>query len=259
MPYAMVVIPTYNESENLAGLVRSILALPAGIDVLVVDDGSPDGTGDIADQLAAETSRVHVLHRTKKEGIGPAYVAGFQYALRQGVERILQMDADLSHNPQDLPRLLAASENADLVLGSRYKGWVRVLDWSVRRLMLSLGASAYVKMILGMPIADPTGGFKCFRRRVLESIDLDHIASKGYSFQIEMNYRSWKKGFQVVEIPIVFTERLRGGSKITKNIIYEALYILWRIRFQAAYDRKYVRPEPLPVAAELSKTAASRE
>ena len=242
----MVVIPTYNERENLEPLLRAILAHPEGFHVLVVDDGSPDGTGVIADRLARESERVQVLHRARKEGIGPAYVAGFQKALALGASHVLQMDADFSHDPADLPRLLRATAEADVAIGSRYQGGVRVLNWSVKRLVLSLSASAYVRTVLGLPVADPTGGFKCWRRRVLESLDLGHIASRGYSFQIEMSYRAWKKGFRLLEVPIVFSERKRGGSKITEKIVYEALYVLWRLRLQTLYDRKLTAPpEPL--------------
>ena len=243
MTKAMVVIPTYNERENLATVVAAVLALPQALHVLVVDDNSPDGTGDLAERLAAESDRVHVLRRTKKEGIGPAYVAGFGQALASGATHVLQMDADLSHDPSDLPRLLAASESADLVIGSRYIGGVRVLDWAPKRLLLSLSASYYVRFVLGMPVKDPTGGFKCFRREVLESLDLGRLHSKGYSFQIEMTYRAWRKGWRVLEVPIVFTERRLGGSKIHRNIIYEAVYVLWRLRLGALFDGGRVQRE----------------
>jgi len=242
MTKAMVVIPTYNERENVERVVGAVLALPAGFHVLVVDDGSPDGTGEIADRLAAADPRVHVLHRKQKQGLGPAYVAGFGYALRWGADRILQMDADLSHDPSDLPRLAAATDDADVAVGSRYVGGVRVLDWSARRLLLSLGASYYVRLILRMPVFDPTGGFKCWRREVLESLDLSRLHSRGYSFQIEMSYRAWRKGWRIVEVPIVFTERLHGGSKIHRNILYEAVYVLWRLRLGALLHRKEEPP-----------------
>lgn len=244
MTKAMVVIPTYNERDNLETVVSAVLALPQGFHVLVVDDGSPDGTGEIADRLAAGDARVHVVHRRAKEGIGPAYVAGFGRALAWGADRILQMDADLSHDPTDLPRLLAAAEDADVAIGSRYAGGVRVLDWSARRLLLSLGASYYVRLVLGMPVFDPTGGFKCWRREVLESIDLSRLHSRGYSFQIEMTYRAWREGYRVAEIPIVFAERIHGGSKIHRNIVYEAVYVLWRLRLGALLrGRRRARPD----------------
>lgn len=236
MTKAIVVIPTYNERENLETVVAAVLALREGFHVLVVDDNSPDGTGEVAEGLAAVSERVHVLRREKKEGIGPAYVAGFGRALALGATHVLQMDADLSHDPADLPRLLAASASVDLALGSRYAGGVRVLDWPLKRLLLSLGASYYVRFVLGMPVKDPTGGFKCFRREVLESLPLARLHSRGYSFQIEMTYRAWRKGWKIREIPIVFTERLHGGSKIHRNIVYEAVYVLWRLRLGALFD-----------------------
>jgi len=241
----MVVIPTYNEIANLSSIVGAILELPQGFHVLIVDDNSPDGTGAEADRLAGQHDRVQVLHRPAKEGIGPAYVAGFRHALTWGADAILQMDADHSHDPADLPRLLDGLAENDLVLGSRYLGGVRVLNWSVKRLVLSLGASYYVRAVLRMPVQDPTGGFKCWRRVVLESLDLDRVTSRGYSFQIELTYRAWKSGFRVREIPITFQDRLRGGSKITGNIVYEALYVLWRIRLQPRRDRRAV---PIPAA-----------
>ena len=234
----MVVIPTYDERENLATVVAAVLALPEQFAVLVVDDNSPDGTGELAERLAARDPRVHVLRRARKEGIGPAYVAGFEYALGWGAEHVLQMDADLSHDPADLSRLLAACAQADVALGSRYVGGVRVLDWSAKRLLLSLGASYYVRLVLGMPVFDPTGGFKCWRRELLLRIDLSRLHSRGYSFQIEMTYLAWRLGARIVEVPIVFTERRRGGSKIHRNIIYEAVYVLGRLRLGAALRRR---------------------
>lgn len=254
MSKAMVVIPTYNEKENVETIASAVLALPQGFHLLIVDDNSPDGTGRLADRLATGSDRLHVLHRSRKQGIGPAYVDGFAYALRWGATKILQMDADFSHNPDDLPRLLEASEGADVVIGSRYQGGVRVLDWSARRLLLSMGASRYVRVVLGMPVADPTGGFKCFRRRVLESLDLKRLASRGYCFQIETTYRAWKKGFKIVEIPIVFTERKHGGSKIDGSVVYEALYILWRLRLQLGFSRT---KDPQPLEAASTEREAS--
>ncbi len=245
MTKAIVVIPTYNELENLETVVAAVLALADSFHVLVVDDNSPDGTGELAERLAASSERVHVLRRARKEGIGPAYVAGFGRALALGATRVLQMDADLSHDPADLPRLLAASESADLVIGSRYVGGVRVLDWAPKRLMLSLSASYYVRFVLGMPVKDPTGGFKCFRREVLESFDLTRLHSRGYSFQIEMTYRAWRLGWKIQEVPIVFTERRLGGSKIHRNIVYEAVYVLLRLRLGAMFARGRVRRELL--------------
>ena len=256
MTRATVVIPTYNEADNIRPLADTILALPHGLSLLVVDDNSPDGTGGIADELAAASDRVQVIHRAHKEGIGPAYIAGFRHALASGADAVLQMDADLSHDPADLPRLLGTVESdCALAIGSRYCGGVRVLDWSVKRLALSLAASAYVRLLLRMPVTDPTGGFKCWRREALESLDLERIASRGYSFQIEMNYRAWRRGFTVKEVPIVFHERRRGGSKMAGGIVLEALYVLWRIRLQARYDRKVTfHPWPAPAAASVERT-----
>lgn len=250
----MVVVPTYNEMENLERLVSTILALPSGFHVLIVDDASPDGTGEIAARLARESQRVHVLRRPGKQGIGPAYVDGFRHALAWGATHILQMDADFSHNPADLERLFEASREADVVIGSRYKGGVRVLDWSVRRLLLSLGASRYVRAILRMPVEDPTGGFKCFRREVLASLDLDAIHSRGYCFQVETTYRAWKRRFRIVEVPIVFQERKHGGSKIAGSIVYEAIYVIWRLRLHRGLSRGSKPTEP----AELGGTPGDR-
>jgi dolichol-phosphate mannosyltransferase len=242
----IVVVPTYNELDNVTPLASAILALPQGFHILFVDDSSPDGTGEVVDRLAAGDERIQVLHRQAKEGIGPAYIAGFRRALALGATHVLQMDADLSHDPRDLPRLLEATAAVDVAIGSRYKGGIRVLNWSKKRLLLSLGASAYVNAVLGLPVDDPTGGFKCWRRRVLQSLDLDHVASKGYGFQIEMSYRAWRKGFTLVEIPIVFSERVRGGSKISRSIVYEALWVLWGLRLHVGYDRRLpMAPEPL--------------
>jgi len=240
---AMVVIPTYNEKENIEQTVAMVLSLPQEFHVLVVDDSSPDGTGAIADRLSCESDRVHVLHRTAKEGIGPAYIAGFRYAIDAGADYIIEMDADRSHDPMALPAFVAAAAEADVVVGSRYKDGVRVVDWAAKRLLLSLAASYYVKLVLGIPVDDPTGGFTLWRRRVLEALDLKHLASRGYSFQVEMKYRAWKKGFKLAEIPIVFYERRLGGSKISKNIVYEALYVLWRIRLTPGPDGPRLAPE----------------
>lgn len=250
MTRAMVVIPTYREIENIGVIVRAILQHPEGFHILIVDDNSPDGTGEAADALAREFDRVHVLHRKAKEGIGPAYIAGFRYALAWGAEAIVQMDADLSHDPAALPGLMAGLQDADLVLGSRYHNGVRVLDWSARRLALSLAASLYVRALLRMPVDDPTGGFKVWRRRTLESLDLDRVTSRGYSFQVEMTYRVWRAGFRLLELPIVFQERKRGGSKISRGIVYEALYVLWRIRLKSHRD---VRSEPSALDAPVLK------
>jgi dolichol-phosphate mannosyltransferase len=225
-PQAWLVLPTFNEAGNLEGLVRDALAnLPPGSKVLVVDDKSPDGTGEIADRLAAELP-VEVLHRRGKEGLASAYIAGFKQVLERGAELVLQMDADFSHDPRDLRRLIKASERADLVLGSRYVPGGGVTDWGQIRRGISRGGSAYARYTLGIDVKDLTGGFKCFHRRVLETIELDRIASQGYAFQVEMTYRALQAGFEVLEIPIVFRDRRVGESKMTRAIVVEAA---WRV------------------------------
>lgn len=239
----LVVSPTYNERENLPDLMERVLALPAFIELLVVDDSSPDGTGDLADSYAAKNSRIHVLHRAVKDGLGRAYITGFKWALDHGYERILEMDADLSHNPADIPRFLVASEDADLVLGSRYRDGIRVINWPLNRLMLSLGAALYVRVITGMPYSDPTGGYKCFRREALQRLELDSVRSNGYSFQIELTHRIWRQGLRVEEVPIVFTDRFLGKSKMSWHIVREALVMVWRLAAQHGFRR---RPGPPP-------------
>jgi dolichol-phosphate mannosyltransferase len=230
---AMVVIPTYNEAENLENIVKAIRDLPVDIQITIVDDGSPDGTGDIADRLVARDDGVHVIHRSGKLGLGTAYVAGFRYALDHGMEVVLEMDADFSHDPEALPRFLDKIREADLVIGSRYRNGVRVINWSFKRLLLSKMATVYVNLVTGLPggvISDATAGFKCYRRKVLEAIDLEQIHSNGYAFQIEMKYRAFKKGFRLAEIPITFNDRRVGVSKMNQGIIFEALWICWRLR-----------------------------
>jgi len=228
---ALVVIPTYNERLNLSLIVPQILQQDPRLEVLVVDDNSPDGTGQLADELAAADRRIHVLHRPGKAGLGKAYLAGFRWALEQGVDLIFEMDADFSHDPKFLPDFLRAIEHADLVLGSRYAAGVNVINWPISRLLLSVGANEYARRITGLPLTDSTGGFKCFRRKVLEAIDLDRVRSNGYSFQIEMSFRAWKKGFRLLEIPIVFTDRVEGQSKMNKRIVREAIWMVWRLRW----------------------------
>jgi len=227
----VVVIPTYNERENLPRLVPQVLAQDPRLEVLVIDDASPDGTGAIADDLAAADPRVHVLHRRGKLGLGTAYLTGFRWALERGYAYVFEMDADFSHDPAHLPQFLEAIRNADVVLGSRYlEGRVTVVNWPISRLLLSYGANIYARLITGLPIADATGGYKCFRREVLEAIDLDRIESEGYAFQIEITLRAWKKGFRIKEIPIVFTDRDVGESKMSKRIIWEAVWKVWKLR-----------------------------
>ncbi|HEV2319637.1 MAG TPA: polyprenol monophosphomannose synthase, partial [Verrucomicrobiae bacterium] len=209
------------------------------VDLLVVDDNSPDGTGKIADELSARHSEIHVLHRSEKNGLGRAYIAGFQWALDRNYEFIFEMDCDFSHDPEDIPRFLEAArnDNADLVLGSRYSGGVRVVNWPLKRLMLSHSAGIYVHVITGMPFSDPTGGYKCFRRRALQAIELDDVRSNGYSFQIEMTHRLWRQGFKIIEVPIIFTERVEGHSKMSRQIVREALLMVWSLWLQNGLRR----------------------
>ncbi len=244
MNNALVVVPTYNERENLPALTQRLLALPVSADLLVVDDNSPDGTGKIADELAEKHPSIHVLHRAAKDGLGRAYLAGFKWALERGYEFIFEMDGDFSHNPDDVPVFLEAAKDADLVLGSRYVGGIRVINWPLSRLMLSQGAAKYVKLITGMPFTDPTGGFKCFRRRALQAINLDEIESNGYSFQIEMTHKLWRQGMTIVEVPIIFTERFQGRSKMSKGIVREALWMVWRLLFQNKMRRRPCKRKP---------------
>jgi len=238
MSETLIIIPTYNERQNAEAIATAVLKTSPDVHLLFVDDNSPDGTGDIVDRLAAEDERIHILHRETKDGLGRAYIAGFKWALERGYEFIFEMDADFSHNPEAIPQFLEVATCADLVLGSRYNGGVRVINWPLYRLFLSRGAGLYVKLITGMPFSDPTGGYKCFRRRVLEAIDLDRVQSNGYSFQIEMTHCAWMKGFKIVETPIIFEERRSGESKISNNIIFEALAEVWRLLFSVRCRRK---------------------
>ena len=235
---ALVVIPTYNEAPNLAGLLPQVLAQDPRIDVLVVDDNSQDGTGRIADELARADVRIHVLHREGKLGLGTAYRAGFRWGLERGYDYLLEMDADFSHDPAHLKEFLKAVEGADLVLGSRYLGGrVTVVNWPMGRLVLSYCANIYARWLTGLRIWDLTGGFKCFRRRVLEAINLDQVRSNGYAFQVEMSVRAWRKGFKLAEIPIVFVDRTEGQSKMNKAIVREAVWMMPRLRLMAWFGR----------------------
>ena len=235
----LIILPTVNERENLPRMAQKLLSLPVGVDALVVDGNSSDGTGEIADELAAKHPEIHVLHEQKKNGLGRAYIPGFKWALERGYEFIFEMDCDFSHNPDDIPMFLEAAKNqdADLVLGSRYSGGVRVVNWPLKRLMLSRSAGIYVRIITGMPFTDPTGGYKCFRRRTLQAIDLDRVHSNGYSFQVELTHKLWRQGYKIVEVPIVFTERAEGHSKMTGHIIREALFMVWRLWLQNGLRR----------------------
>ena len=240
---ALVVIPTFNERENLESVVASLLENSENVDVLIVDDNSPDGTGQLADELARQRSEVHVIHRQEKNGLGRAYCEGFAWALARDYEFLLEMDGDHSHDPKDVMRFLRAAENADLVIGSRYRDGIRVINWPLNRLVLSLCAAKYVHLITGMPFTDPTGGFKCFRRSTLEGIDLSRVRSNGYSFQIELTHQVWRKGLRVVEIPIIFTDRFQGSSKMSKAIIVEALVVVWQLLFRNSCRRQPLKSE----------------
>ncbi len=228
----LVIVPTYNERDNLIRLVPQVLEQDPGIEVLVVDDDSPDGTGQVADELSSGNPRVHVLHRKEKEGLGKAYVDGFRWGLAREYDLLCEMDADLSHPPGQLPLFLRTAEDYDLVVGSRYvDGRVTVVNWPMPRLLISYFGCLYARTVTGLPVRDATGGFNCFRREVLEGIDLSRIESNGYAFQIELKLRAWRRGFRLVEVPIVFTERDTGESKMSKRIVVEAIWKVWRFRF----------------------------
>jgi dolichol-phosphate mannosyltransferase len=234
---ALIVIPTYNERENLGELVPKILGVDSRFEVLVVDDGSPDGTGQLADEMAERIPRVHVMHRPRKLGLGSAYREGFRFALERSFDLVFEMDADFSHDPASLSDFLVAIRDADLVIGSRYLHGVTVVNWPMGRLLLSFVANRYTRLVTGLPLNDATAGFKCFRRAVLEAIDLDQVRSDGYSFQIEMNFKAWKKGFRLREIPILFSDRRVGISKMSKRIVREAAIMVWRLRLQDLLGR----------------------
>ena len=235
---ALVIVPTYNERFNIARLIPSVLAQDPSLEILVVDDGSPDGTGAIVDAIAANNPRVHIIHRASKLGLGTAYIAGFRWALERKYDLVFEMDADFSHNPERLPEFLEAIKESDLVLGSRYQGGrVNVVNWPMSRLFLSYAANIYARAVTGLPVSDTTGGFKCFRRNVLESIDLNSVKSNGYAFQIEMSYRVWKRGFRLAEIPIIFVDRTEGISKMSKRIMREAVWMVWRLRWWSLTGR----------------------
>jgi dolichol-phosphate mannosyltransferase len=233
----LIVMPTYNERENVPVIVPLVLAQHPSIQVLVVDDNSPDGTGAIADEVAAGEPRVHVMHRAGKLGLGTAYVAGFKWALERDYEYIFEMDSDFSHNPEHIPEFLEAAKQYDLVLGSRYLRGVTVINWPMSRLMLSYFANKYARFVTGLPFTDTTGGFKCYRRKVLETIDLEAIRSEGYSFQIETTFRAWRKGFKIGEIKIVFTDRTEGTSKMSGKIVREAVWRVWKLRLMRILGR----------------------
>ena len=237
----LVIIPTYDEKDNVRPIAAAVHAACADADVVFIDDNSPDGTGRILDDMSKEFDFVHVVHRAEKAGLGRAYICGFKWALARGYDLIFEMDADFSHDPAELPHMVTAAESADLVLGSRYVNGIRITNWPLSRLLLSKGAATYVRLITGLPVTDPTGGFKCFRRKVLADIDLDAIVSNGYSFQVELTHHAWMGGFRIREIPITFVDRRAGYSKMNSDIFKEALSIVWKLAFRNHFHR---RPTP---------------
>ncbi|HSD64496.1 MAG TPA: polyprenol monophosphomannose synthase [Ignavibacteriaceae bacterium] len=230
---SLIIIPTYNELENISRLIPQLLSMYENLDILIVDDNSPDGTGNYVEELTVKNAEVKLIRREKKQGLGTAYIAGFKYALQHSYDYIFEMDADFSHDPKEIKNMLEAIKDYDLVLGSRYVRGVNVINWPMRRLLLSYSANKYTRFITGMKIQDATGGFKCFRRKVLESINLDKIKSNGYAFQIEMTFKAWKKGFKVGEIPIIFFDRVKGSSKMSKKIVREAIFMVWKLRLRS--------------------------
>lgn len=235
---SLIVIPTYDERENIENIARALLLLPLDLHVLVVDDNSPDGTGKFVETWSATEPRIHVLHRPAKMGLGGAYITGFKWALANTDARyIFEMDADFSHDPRAIPEFLAMIPNADLVVGSRYVKGVTVVNWPLSRLFLSVGANVYTRIVTGMPLHDATSGFKCFRRAVLEALPLDRVKSDGYSFQIEMHFHVWKRGYRIIEMPIIFTDRLAGQSKMSRRIVWEAAFMVWKLRMASILKR----------------------
>jgi dolichol-phosphate mannosyltransferase len=244
MNKALIIIPTYDEKENVGPISKAILAISPDVDILFVDSNSPDGTGRILDAMVAADSRISVIHQAGKSGLGRAYIEGFQWALKRTYEHIFEMDADFSHSPAEIPNFLNAAKEADLVLGSRYINGIRITNWPLNRLILSMGGALYVRLITGLPVEDPTGGFKCFRRRALEAIDLERVKSNGYSFQIELTHTVWTKGFRIKEIPITFEDRHSGYSKMSKKIFREALWMVWLLLFRNGLRRSPRRKSP---------------
>ena len=234
---ALVIVPTYNEAANIEQLVPRILQQDSGLEILVVDDNSTDGTGTLVEEMRKREPRLHCLHRPRKMGLGTAYVDGFRYALERDYEVVFEMDADFSHDPDSIPDFLEAIQDADLVVGSRYLHGVTVVNWPLSRLILSYGANLYTRIVTGMPLCDATGGFKCFRRHTLEAVDLDRVRSDGYGFQIEMNYKVWRKGMRVKEIPILFVDRRVGISKMNRKIVWEAMWLVWSLRLRDLLGR----------------------
>jgi dolichol-phosphate mannosyltransferase len=240
MKRSLIIIPTYNEVDNVAKIIPEVLVQDDGFNVLIVDDNSPDGTAKLVREMQKNNQRIHLIERPSKRGLGTAYVAGFKYALEKGFDFIFEMDADFSHDPKSLVKLLAKAEAYDLVIGSRYISGVNVVNWPLSRLILSYSANLYTRIITGLPVRDATAGFKCYRRAVLESLDLDSITSNGYSFQIETNFLTWKKGFRVCEVPIVFIDRRAGVSKMSKHIVYEAAWMVWKLKLKSIFSKDRV-------------------
>jgi dolichol-phosphate mannosyltransferase len=231
----LIIIPTYNELENLPRLLPEVLSKDENINVLIVDDNSPDGTAAFVESQMKNNNRIHLIKRPSKQGLGTAYIAGFKYALQNNFQLVFEMDADFSHDPKEIPRFLDEIKNSDVVLGSRYINGVNVINWPLRRLLLSSFANVYTRVITGLPVHDSTGGFKCFRSKVLEAIDLNSVKSNGYAFQIEMTFKAWKKGFKVKEIPIIFVDRVKGKSKMSKKIVREAVTMVWKLRIKSIF------------------------
>ena len=231
----LIIIPTYNELENLPRLLPEVISKEDGIHILIVDDNSPDGTAAFVEDQMKNNNRIHLLKRPSKQGLGTAYIAGFKFALKNGYDFVFEMDADFSHDPKEIPRFLDEIKNSDVVLGSRYINGVNVINWPMRRLLLSSFANLYTRFITGMPVHDATGGYKCFRRKVLEAINLEKVTSNGYAFQIEMSFKAWKKGFRVKEIPIIFVDRVKGKSKMSKKIVREAVTMVWKLRLKSIF------------------------
>jgi dolichol-phosphate mannosyltransferase len=233
----LIIVPTYNEIENIEKLIKDIFSFDENIDILVVDDNSPDGTGNRIKELKKSYNKLFLVEREGKLGLGTAYVTGFKFALKNGYHLVFEMDADFSHDPKEIPNFITAIKEADLVIGSRYISGVNVVNWPLRRLMLSYFANRYTSIVTGLPLCDSTGGYKCFRREVLESLNLDEIHSGGYSFQIEINFKAWKKGFRIKEIPIIFVDRAVGKSKMSRAIIREAIWIVWILKLKSLFGR----------------------
>jgi dolichol-phosphate mannosyltransferase len=250
MSRTLIIIPTYDEKENAGPISKAIFAVDPGVNILFVDANSPDGTGQLLDGMVAADARVFVIHQAGKQGLGRAYIEGFKWALSRGYDFVFEMDADFSHQPSEIPNFLKAAGAADLVLGSRYVNGIRITNWPLSRLLLSMGGALYVHLITGMPFTDPTGGFKCYRRCVLETLNLDRIKSNGYSFQIEMTHTAWMNGFRITEIPITFEDRRSGYSKMSSRIFREALWMVWRLALRNWLRRRPWRKTPPALAVK---------